>query len=151
MELHLQHRSLKECLGLISCKIDWFVLLAVQGTFKILLQHHSSKASIIQGSAFFMVQLSHPCMTTGKAMALTRWTFLSKPTSLLFNRESNSTPVSKAHLLFISSSAASLSSYKQTSIVLAYPILNGMVMSSRLTPSISSLGPISLVYSLPKY
>ena len=84
LELQLQHQSLKECLGLISSKIDWFVLLAVQGTLKILLQHQSSKASIIQGSAF-MVQLSHPCMTTGKAMALTRWTFLSTPTSLLFN------------------------------------------------------------------
>ena len=85
LDLQLQHQSLKECLGLISCRIDWFVLLTVQWTLEILLQHHSSKASILQGSAFFMVQLSHPCMTTGKAIALTRWTFLSKLTSLLFN------------------------------------------------------------------
>ena len=63
--------------GLISCRMDWLDLLAVQGTLKSLLQHHSSKASILQCSAFFMVQLSHPCMTTGKTIALTRWTFVS--------------------------------------------------------------------------
>ena len=61
--------------GLISFRIDWLDLLAVQGTFKSLLQHHSSEASILWRSAFFMVQLSHPCMTTGKTIALTRWTF----------------------------------------------------------------------------
>ena len=71
--------------GLISFRIDWFDLLAVQGTLKSLLQHYSSKASILQHSAFFMVQLSHPYMTTGKAMALTRWTFVGKVMSLLFN------------------------------------------------------------------
>ena len=64
---------------------DWFHLLAVQGTLKSLLQHHSSKASILQCSVFFMVQLSHPYMTTGKTIALTRWTFVSKVMSLLFN------------------------------------------------------------------
>ena len=62
--------------GLISFRIDWLTLLAVQGTLKSLLQHHSSKASILQRSAFFMVQLSHPYMTTGKNIALTRWTFV---------------------------------------------------------------------------
>ena len=71
--------------GLISFRIDWFDLLAVQGTLKSLLQHHSSKASILQGSAFFTVQLSHPCMTTEKTIALTRWTFVSEVMSLLFN------------------------------------------------------------------
>ena len=71
--------------GLISLRIDWFDLLAVQGTLKSLLQHHSSKTSILQCSAFFMVQLSHPYMTTGKTMALTRWTFVGKVMSLLFN------------------------------------------------------------------
>ena len=70
---------------LIFFRIDWFGLLAVQGTLKSLLQHHSSKASILWCSAFFMVQLSHPYMTTGKAIALTRWTFVSKEMSLLFN------------------------------------------------------------------
>ena len=74
-----------EYLGLISFRIDWFNLLAVQGTPKNLLQYHSSKASILQHSAFFRVQLSHPYMTTGKTIALIRWTFLGKVMSLLFN------------------------------------------------------------------
>ena len=74
-----------EYLGLISFRIDWFDLFAVQGTLKSLLQHHSSKASILQHSAFLMVQLSHPYMTTGKNIALTRWTFAGKVMSLLFN------------------------------------------------------------------
>ena len=71
--------------GLISFRMDWLDLLAVQGTLKSLLQHHSSKASVLQCSAFFMVQLSHPYMTTGKTIALTRWTFVGKVMSLLFN------------------------------------------------------------------
>ena len=71
--------------GLISVRMDWLDLLAVQGTLKSLLQHHSSKALILQPSAFFMVQLSHPYMTTGKTIALTRRTFVGKVTSLLFN------------------------------------------------------------------
>ena len=71
--------------GLISFRMDWLGLLAVQGTLKSLLQHHSSKASILQHSAFFMVQLSHPYMTTRKAIALTRWIFVGKVLSLLFN------------------------------------------------------------------
>ena len=71
--------------GLISFRIDQLDLLAVQGTLKSLLQHHSSKASILQLSTFFMVQLPHPYMTTGKTIALTRWTFISKVMSLLFN------------------------------------------------------------------
>ena len=71
--------------GKISCKIDWFDLLAVQGNLKSLLQHDSSKASILRHSAFFMVQLSHPHKTTGKTSALIRWTFIVKVMSLLFN------------------------------------------------------------------
>ena len=71
--------------GLISFRIDWLDLLAVQGTLKSLLQYYSSKASITWHSAFFMVQVSHPYMTTGKTIALTRWTFVSKVMSLLFN------------------------------------------------------------------
>ena len=71
--------------GSISFKIDWFDLLAVQGTLKSLLQHHSSKASIHLYSAFFIVQLSHPDMTTGKTIALTRWTFVDKVMFLFFN------------------------------------------------------------------
>ena len=71
--------------GLISFRMDWLDLIAVQETHKILLQHHSSKASILWRSAFFTVQLSHPYMTTGKNQTLTRWTFVGKITSLLFN------------------------------------------------------------------
>ena len=71
--------------GSISFRIDWFDFLAVQGTLKSLLQHHSSKASILRSSVFFMVQLSNPYMTTGKTIALNRWTFVSKVMSVLFN------------------------------------------------------------------
>ena len=71
--------------GLISFSMEWLYLLAVQGTLKSLLQHHSSKASILQHSAFFIVQLSHPYMTAGKTIALTGWTFVGKVISLLFN------------------------------------------------------------------
>ena len=70
---------------LISFRMDWLDCFAVQGTLKSLLQHHSSKASILQSSAFFTVQVSHPYMTTGKTIALTRWTFLGKVISLLLN------------------------------------------------------------------
>ena len=89
--------------GLISFRMDWLDLLAVQGTLKSLLQHHSSKASILQHSAFFMVQLSHPYMTTGKTIALNRWTFVGKVMSLLFNMLSRlvitSLPRSKRFLI----------------------------------------------------
>ena len=71
--------------GLISFRMDWLDLLAVQGTLKSLLQHHISKASILRCPAFFMVQLSHPYMTTGKTIALTRWAFVGKVMSLTFN------------------------------------------------------------------
>ena len=75
----------KEYSQLISFRIDWLDLLAVQGTLKSLLQNHSSKASILQHSAFFMIQLSYPYVTTGKNIALTGWTFIGKVMSLLFN------------------------------------------------------------------
>ena len=92
----------KEHPGLISFRMDWLDLLAVQATLKSLLQHHSSKASILRRSAFFTVQLSHPYMTTGKTIALTKWTFVGKIMSLLFNMLSRllitSLPRSK-HLL----------------------------------------------------
>ena len=74
-----------ECSALLSFRMEWLDCLAAQGTLKSLLQHHSSKASILGCSAFFIVQLSHPYMTTGKTIALTRWTFVGKVTSLLFN------------------------------------------------------------------
>ena len=81
--LELQYQSF-QWIGLISFRICWFDLLAVQGTLSNLLQHYSSKASIFQGSPFLMVQLSHPYMTTGKTIALTIWTFVHKLMSLLF-------------------------------------------------------------------
>ena len=83
--LELQHSPSNECSRSTSFRIDWFDLLALQGTLKSLLQCHSSKASILWCLAFFMIQLSHPYMTTGKTTALTRWTFVGKVKSLLFN------------------------------------------------------------------
>ena len=85
LEFQLQHQTSNEYSGLISFRMDWFDLFAVRGTLKSLLQHHSSKTSILRCSAFSMVQLSHTYMTTGKTIALTRWTFVGKVMSLLFN------------------------------------------------------------------
>ena len=85
LEFHLQISPSNEYSGLISFRMDWLDLFAVQGTLKSLLQNHNSKASILQCSAFFIVQLSHPYMTTGKTLALTRCTFVGKVMSLLFN------------------------------------------------------------------
>ena len=85
LEFKLQHHPSNKYLWVISFRMDWLDLLAVQGTLKSLLQHHSSKASILQHSAFFIVQLSQPYMTTGKMIALTRQTFVGKVISLLFN------------------------------------------------------------------
>ena len=85
LELQFQRQTSNEYSGLISFRLDWLDLFTVQGTLKSLLQHYSSKASIFQRSAFFIVQLSCPCMTTGKTIALTRWTFFGRVMSLLFN------------------------------------------------------------------
>ena len=85
MEFQLQHHASNEYSGLISFRMDWLDLLAGQGTLKSLLQHHSSKASILWCSGFFIVQLSHPYMTTGKTIALTRQIFVGRIMSLLFN------------------------------------------------------------------
>ena len=90
LELQLQLSLSNEYLGLISFRMDWFDLLAVQGTLKSFLQQHSLKASILWCSAFITVQFSHLHMTTGKTIALTRWTFVGKVTSLLFNMLSRS-------------------------------------------------------------
>ena len=85
MELQISISPSNEYSRLVSFRMDWLDLLAIQGTLKSLLQYHSSKASILQCSAFFIVQLSHPYMTTGKTTALTRWTFVGKGMPLLFN------------------------------------------------------------------
>ena len=98
--------------GLISFRMDWLDLLAVQGTLKTLLQHHCSKASFLLRSAFFMVQLSHPYMTTGKTIALTRWTFVGQVMSLLFN------VLSRLVITFLPRSKSLLISWLQSPSVL---------------------------------
>ena len=119
--------------GLISFRMDWLDLLAVQGTLKTLLQHHSSKASILQCSAFFIVQLSHPYMTTGKTIALTRWTFAGKVISLLFNMLSMLVITFVAHLfIHILSSYFSilfLPHYSSYEIGIAYLMRNQNINS----------------------
>ena len=110
----------KEIPGLISFRMDWLDLLAVQGTLKTLLQHHSSKAAILQHSAFFTVQLSHPYMTTGKTIALTRRTFVSKVMSLLFNM------LSRLVITFLPRSKCLLISWLQSpSVVILEPPKKG--------------------------
>ena len=105
--------------GLISFRMDWLDLLAVQGTLKILLQHHSLKASILWHSAFFIVQLSHPYMTTGKTIAFTRWTFAGKVMSLLFNM------LSRLVIAFLPRSKRLFISWLQSpSVVILEPLQN---------------------------
>ena len=109
----------KEIPGLISFRMDWLYLLAVQGTLKSLLQHHSSKASILWCSAFFTVQLSHPYMTTGKTIALTRRTFVCKLMSLLLNM------LSRLVITFLPRSKCLLISWLQSSsAVILEPLKN---------------------------
>ena len=117
--------------GLISFKIDWFDLLAVQGNLKSLLQHHNSKASILRRSAVFMVQLSHPYMTTGKTIALTRLTFVDKGMSLVFNM------LSKFIIAFLTSSKRLLISWLQSpsAVILKLPKINSATVST-VSPSI---------------
>ena len=98
--------------GLISFRRDWLDLLAVQGTLKSLLQHHSSKAPILLRLAFFIVQLSHPYMTTGKTIALTRWTFVDKVMSLLFNMLSRLVTISDHSLTIIQRLSRCLPSFR---------------------------------------
>ena len=115
--------------GLISFRMDWFELLAVQETLKSLLQHHNSKASILWCSAFFIVQLSHPYMTTGKTIALIRWTFVGKVMSLLFNM------LSRLVIAFLPRSKCLLISWLQSpSAVILEP---QKIKSATVSPSIS--------------
>jgi len=128
--------------GLISFKMDWLNLLAVQGTLKSLLQHHSSKASIIQHSAFFIVQLSHLYMTTGKNKALTRWTFVGKVMSLLFNM------LSRLIITFLPRSKRCLISRLQSpSAVTLEPRKIKSAPVSTVSPSISHevMGPDAMI------
>ena len=118
--------------GLISFGVDWLDLLAVQRTLKSLLQHHSSKASILQRSAFFIVQLSPPYMNTGKTIALTRWTFVEKVMSLLFNNAiyvGHNFPSRSKHLL--------ISWLQSPSAVILEPKKRKSDTVSTVSPSIS--------------
>ena len=126
LELQLQYQPYNEYSGLISFRIDWFDLVAVQGTLKGLLQHHSSKASILQLSAFFIVQLSHPYMTTGKTTALTRWTFVDKVMSLLFNK------LSRLIITFLPMSKCLLISWLQSppAVILEPPKIKSATVST---------------------
>ena len=121
-----------EHLVLISFRMDWLDLLAVQGTLKSLLQHHTSKASILQRSAFFTVQLSHPYVTTGKTIALTRWTFVGKIMALLFNM------LSRLVITFLPRSKHLLISWLQSpSAVILEPEKIKSATVSTVSPSIS--------------
>ena len=132
-----------EYTGLISFRINWLDLLAVQGTLKSLFQHHSSKASILQCSAFIIVQLSHPYMTTGKTIALTRWTFVGKVMSLLFNM------LSRLVIAFLPKSRHLLISCLQSpSAVILEPKTRKSVTVSIASPSICHevMGPDAMIF-----
>ena len=129
--------------GLISFRIDWFDLLAVQGTLKNLLQHHTSKASILWCSAFFTVQLSQPYLTSGKTIALTRWTFVSKIMSLLFNM------LSRLVIVFLLRRKHILISWLQSpSVVILEPRKMKSATVSTVSPSISHevMGPDAMIF-----
>ena len=138
LEFQLSISPSNEHPGLISFRMDWLGLLEVQGTLKSLLQHHSSKASILRHSAFFTVQLSHPYMTTGKTIALTRWTFVGKVMSLLFNM------LSRLVITFLPRSKHLLISWLESpSAVILEPLKIKSVTISIVSPSISHevMGP----------
>ena len=129
--------------GLISFRMDWLDPLAVQGTLKSLLQHHSSKASILWYSAFFMVQLSHPYMTTGKTIALTRWTFVGKVMSLLLNT------LSRLAIAFFPRNKSLLISWLQSPYaVILKPKKIKSVTVSMVSPSICQevMGPDAMAF-----
>ena len=127
---------------MISFRMDWLDLLAVQGTLKILLQHHSSKASILQRSVFFTVQLSHPYMTTGKTIALTRRTFVGRVMSLLFNMPS------RLVITFLPRSKRLLISWLQSpsAMILELKKIKSITVST-VSPSISHevMGPDAMI------
>ena len=142
MEFQLYIIPSKEHPGLTSFRLDWLALLAVQGTLKSLLQHHSSKASILQRSAFFTVQLSHPYMTTGKTIALTRWTFVGKVMSLHLNM------LSRLVITFLPRSKRFLTSWLQSpsAVILEPPKIKSDTVST-VSPSISHevMGPDTMI------
>ena len=132
----------KEIPGLISFRMDWLDLLAVHGTLKGLLQHHSSKASMLQCSAFFTVQLSHPYMTTGKTIALTRWTFVGKVMSLLINM------LSRLVITFLPMSKRLLISWLQSPSAVILEPKNKFCHCFTVSPSVSHevMGPDAMIF-----
>ena len=142
MEFPFQHSPSNEYSGLISFRMDWLDLLAVQGTIKSLLQHQSSKASVLWHSAFFTLQLSHPYMTTGKTIALTTWTFVGNIISLLFNM------LSRLVITFLPRSQRLLISWLQSpSAVILEPRKTKSATVSTVSPSISHevMGPDAMI------
>ena len=133
----------KEHAGLISFRMDWLDLLAVQGTLKSLLQHNSSKASVLQCSAFFTVQLSHPYITTGKTIALTRWTLVGKVMSLLLNI------LSRLVIIYLPRSKRALISRLQSpsAVILEPPKIKSATVST-VSPFISHevMGPDAMIF-----
>ena len=130
----------KEIPGLVSFRMDWLNLLAVQGTLKSLLQHHSSKASILQRSAFFTVQLSHPYTTTGKTTALTRWTFVDKVMSRLLNM------LSRLVITFLPRSKCLLISWLQSpfAVILEPPKIKSDAVSTSISYEV--MGPHAMIF-----
>ena len=133
--------------GLISFRMDWLDLLAVQGTLKSLLQHHSSKALILQCSAFFIVQLLHPYMTTGKTIALPRWTSVGKVTSLLFNI------LSRLAITFLPWSKHLLISWLQppSTVILEPPKIKSLtisIVSPSICHEVMGLDAMTLIFSM---
>ena len=128
--------------GLIFFRMDWLDLLAVQGTLKCLLQHHSSKASILLCSAFFTVQLSHPYMSTGKTIALTRWTFVGKVMSLLFNM------LTRLVITFLPRSKCLLISWLQSpsAVILEPPKIKSTTVSPSICHEVMGLDAMILVF-----
>ena len=142
MEFQLQHQPLRRTPRIDLFRMDWLDLLAVQGTLKNLLQHHSSKSSILQCSVFFIVQLSHPYMTTGKTIGLTRRTFVGKVMSLLFNK------LSRLVITFLPRSKHHLISWLQSpSAVILEPRKIKSATVSTVSPSICQevMGPDAMI------
>ena len=141
-EFQLQHQSVHWKFRLTSFRMDCLDLLAVQGNLKSLLQHHSSKALILQHSASFIVQLSHPYMTTGNTIALTRWTFVGKVMSLLFNM------LSRFLIAFLPRSKRLLISWLQSpsTVILELPKIKSLIVST-VFPSIchEGMGPDTMI------
>ena len=142
MEFQLQHQSFQWIFRIDFFRMDWLDLLAIQGMLKSLLQHHGSKVSILWGSAFFILQLSHPYVTTVKSIALTRWTFVGKVMSLLFNM------LSRLIKTFLPRSKRLLISWLQSpsAVILEPPKIKSATVSS-VSPSICHevMGPDAMI------